>query len=86
MPNSLFIHFKKQVADCLEFRWPGGSRWELVRKHEKIIDGAWQNGRTPEYTADLIDEIFMSHKPKYKDENPTALAKKWGTYHTVEEA
>jgi hypothetical protein len=83
MANSLFIHFRLQVANCLKDQWPGGARWELIKKFSKELDGAWQNGRTPEYTAELIEEIFMSEKPVYVEENPTKLAKKWGMYHEV---
>ena len=82
-PTTPFIHFKKAVADCLAIKWPGHARWELLAKFPKELDGAWQNCRTPEYTAELLDEIFMAPQPKYVEENPTTLAKKLGMYHVV---
>ena len=80
-PTRPWHMFKEDVALELEKRW-GGAAWQLVEKMSDLIQGSWENCRTPAAAADLAEEIYMSKSQRIGDEDsPTKLAKKWGNYN-----
>lgn len=66
IPNSLFIHFKVNVAKALQtgHGWPGAAGYELARKYPELVNSSWLAGATAAETAARIDAEYMGRPAK----------------------
>ncbi len=79
-PNSMYIHFKENVARTLQkppYNWVGRVGYELVEKYSDVIETFWPNNAPVEAVAEFINDRHMEESQRKQEE-----AAKRGFYPT----